>query len=65
MKEFIKFYISIIFCIFAAMNVINFETKIDNAKSVKELFEPETLGRIVAQIVMTIVFIYAAYEILN
>ena len=65
MKEFIKFFISIIFCILVAMNVINFETKIDNAKSVKELFEPETLGRIVAQIVMTIVFIYAAYEILN
>ncbi len=65
MKEFIKFFIFIIFCIFAAMNVINFEAKIDNEKSVKELFEPETLGRIIAQILMIIAFLYAAFEIWN
>ena len=65
MKEYIKFFIFIIFCTFAAMNVINFEAKIDNVKSVKELFEPETLGKIIAQILMIISFLYAAFEIWN
>lgn len=65
MKNFINTFIVFVLI---ALAMANFEKAKDyskNIKSIKEVFIPENLGRILAQIAMFMIFIYAAYEIWN
>ena len=65
MKNFINTFIVFTFI---ALAVLNFQAILDFLKTLehmKEIFIPENLGKILAQIAMFMIFIYAAYEIWN
>ena len=65
MKNIINTFVVFAFISLATLNLTNMLDYLKTIEHIKEIFISQNLGRILAQVGMSVIFIYAAYKIWN